>query len=339
MRLFMGFLAGILVIVAILFIVYRMPPRLDLEREAAHAAGHGPNDTSLDKLGLDDIDAYLSASEFRFSGLRKGLGRQVIWADPQLRAKTAVSVIYIHGFSASSGELRPLPDLVARALGANLYYARLAGHGLDDADALGQATLVDWTADMAEALAIGRLLGDKVVVISTSTGSSLVTWALARPALARDIAATVFISPNYGLHAFGSFLLTGPFAGPLAHLLIGARRGFEPISEMNAFNWTSDYPVEALIPMAQAVRLAQHTRVEAIAVPALFVYSPMDKVVSAKATDAVAARWGGAHATFDPGPNGDANSHVIAGDSYSPQTTQPVADHIIAWLTALPGLR
>ncbi len=334
MRMFMGFLVGILVIVAILAIVYRLPPRLDLEREAAFAAGQG-----LHGQGLDEVEAYLTAAESRFPRLRKGLGKQVIWADPAVKAKTALSVIYIHGFSASSGELRPLPDLVARALGANLFYARLAGHGLDDPDGLGQATLRDWTADMAEALAIGRVLGDKVVVISTSTGSSLVTWALARPALGRDIAATVFISPNYGLRAFGSFLLTGPFAGPLAHLLIGARRGFEPVNEQNAFNWTTDYPVEALIPMAQAVRLAQHTDVNAIKVPALFVYSPQDNVVSPIATAAVAARWGGPHATFDPGPTGDANNHVIAGDVYSPQTSQPVADHIIAWLTTLPEVR
>jgi len=323
MRSFMGIsLAFIAVTIAALVVVYWMPPELALEREVRIAADTSP----------EALETLIAEDEEKVGTIRKGLGKQIVWADPTRRQKTPVSVIYVHGFSASPAELRPLPHLVAKALGANLFFTRLTGHGLDDPDALGLATIDDWARDIGEALAVGRLLGEKVVVVSTSTGASLVTWARARPALSEQIAATVFLSPNYGVQASGSFLLTGPFGAQIARLLLGERRGFEPISPLNAYNWTTDYPVTALIPMAQSVRLAAHSPVEDIRVPALFIQSANDKVVRPDRTAAVAARWGGAGQLIDPGPTGDANNHVAAGDTYSPRTTEPIARTILDWL-------
>jgi pimeloyl-ACP methyl ester carboxylesterase len=323
MRTIMGILIVVIAIAVVaLVVLYRMPPQLALEGEAKIAGDLVP----------DALEALIAANEAKAGTIREGLAKQIVWAEPARRQKTPVSLIYVHGFSASAAEVRPLPDLVAKRLGANLFFTRLSGHGLEDPDALGLVTIEDWAEDIGEALAVGKLLGDKVVVISTSTGASLVTWALGRPTLAEKVAASVFLSPNYGVQASGSFLLTGPFGSQIARLLLGERRGFEPISPLNAHNWTTDYPVEALIPMAQSVRLATHTPVEKIRIPALFIQSAEDKVVRPDLTAAVATRWGGPYALVDPGPTGDANNHVIAGDTYSPETTEPVAQIILDWL-------
>jgi pimeloyl-ACP methyl ester carboxylesterase len=324
MRVAMGLLIAVVVIAALaLAVIYQRPPDLALERKSPLPAD----------VNITSVDAFIVREEEKAGAIRKGLAKQIVWADPAHPSKTAIAIVYVHGFSASPAEMRPLPDRVAAALGANLFFTRLSGHGLEDPDALGRPVIGDWTADLEAALAIGRLLGDRVVVIATSTGASLVTWALARPGLSDDVAATVLLSPNYGVQATGSFLLTGPFAAQIAHLVIGPRRGFEPVNALNAHNWTTDYPVEALIPMAEAVRLAAFTPVEDIRVPALFVYSPRDLVVRSDRTTAVVARWGAPHESFDPGVTGDANNHVIAGDTYSPQTTAPVTDAILAWLS------
>ncbi|MGC4406978.1 alpha/beta fold hydrolase [Rhizobium rosettiformans] len=329
MRIVMGLsLALVLISIAATVFLYLRPPVLTLEREAKIGAD----------APLDSLDVLIADSESEAGRIREGLAKQIVWADPARKSKTPVSVIYVHGFSASPAEVRPLPDRVAQALGANLFLTRLTGHGLDDPDALGLATIDDWAADVGEALAIGKRLGDRVVVVSTSTGASLVTWALGRPSLTGKIAASVFLSPNYGVQASGSFLLTGPFGGSLARLIIGERTGFDPISPLNAHNWTTNYPVTALIPMAQSVRLASHTPVEEIRVPALFLQSVEDKVVRPERTAAVAARWGADHALVDPGPTGDANNHVIAGDTYSPETTEPIAKIILDWLAG-QGIR
>jgi alpha-beta hydrolase superfamily lysophospholipase len=318
----MLFLISALAIAAMLAALYLRPPDLDLEREAKIGA----------TTSVEAVEALIAADEGQAGTIRMGLGKQIVWAAPSLKHKTRFAIVYVHGFSASAAEIRPLPDLVAQSLGANLFFARLHGHGLVDPDAMGRATIEDWTGDVGEALAIGRILGDEVIVLSTSTGASLVTWALARPSLVERVRASVFLSPNYGVQAAGSILLTGPFGERLARFLLGERGGFEPISPLNAHNWTTDYPVGALVPMAQSVRLATHTPVEDIKVPALFLQSAEDKVVRPDRTAAVAARWGGPHRLVDPGPTGDTNNHVIAGDTYSPETTAPIARMILDWL-------
>ncbi|MER9564784.1 hypothetical protein NKI85_22425 [Mesorhizobium sp. M0571] len=98
-------------------------------------------------------------------GIRDGLDKEIIWADPMIHAKTPLAIVYIHGFSASKGEVRPLPDEVADQLDANLFYTRLTGHGQDGA-AIAQGSVNAWINDYEEALAIGRAIGDKVIVIA-----------------------------------------------------------------------------------------------------------------------------------------------------------------------------
>ncbi len=56
----------------------------------------------------DDIEAYLARGEARFADLRAHAAKTVIWNDPG-RQRTPFVVINVHGFSASSGEVRPCP--------------------------------------------------------------------------------------------------------------------------------------------------------------------------------------------------------------------------------------
>src|SRR5882724_4963260 len=143
----------------------------------------------------DDPQAYLAREEAAVPNIRDGLEKEIIWANPMVHAKTRLAIVYIHGFSASKGEVRPLPDDVADQLDANLFYTRLTGHGQDGA-AMAQGSVNAWINDYEEALAIGRAIGDKVIVIATSTGGSLAVWAATQPAASDGVAAIAFISPN-----------------------------------------------------------------------------------------------------------------------------------------------
>ena len=281
-----------------------------------------------------DLDAYLAKREANTPNLRADLGREIIWAFPASKAKTPISVVYVHGFSASKGEVRPLPDLVAKALGANLYYTRLAGHGQDGA-AMGAATVNDWVNDYAEAMAIGRAVGERVLIISTSMGGGLTTWGLSEPALSENVMGAVFISPNYGVQAAGSELLTGPWGKQLANLIVGKERSFKPENELHGTLWTPTYPTDAVIPMAGLTALAVAQPVEQIKTPAFFIYSKTDKVIKPELVETIEARWGGPKQILAVEKNDDPYSHVIAGDALSPSTTQPLADAIIAWAKTL----
>jgi pimeloyl-ACP methyl ester carboxylesterase len=282
----------------------------------------------------DDPDAWLAAGEADVPNLRAELAKEIVWADPASKGRTPLAIVYIHGFSASKGELRPVPDRVAADLGANIFYTRLAGHGRDGA-AMAEASLNDWVNDYAEAIAIGRAIGDRVVVIATSTGAALATWAATQADLSRDVAGYVFVSPNYGVQAAGAWLLTMPWGKQIAEMAVGPERGFEPINEQHGRYWITRYPTAATLPMAALTNLARQAPVEKVTAPALFIFSEADTVVRPELTRDIAARWGQPHETMIVEGSDDPSNHVIAGDAISPSTTMLVAGRIGAWVTTL----
>ena len=76
----------------------------------------------------DGVSPYFADREARFEDITPGAEKRVIWHDtPEMQ--TDLAVLYIHGFSATAAEIRPVPDLVAERLQANLIYTRLTGHG------------------------------------------------------------------------------------------------------------------------------------------------------------------------------------------------------------------
>lgn len=287
----------------------------------------------------DDLDAWLAASEAAAGAVPPAMQKRIYWAGPK-GARTDWTVVYLHGFSASSEEIRPVPDLVAQGLGANLYYTRLAGHGLGPA-AMAGPTAHDWMNDVAEALAIGRRLGERVLVIATSTGGTLAAEAALQPDLAQDMDAIVFVSPNFGLNSPFAGVPTWPFARRWLPLILGRQRCLDPLNELHARFWTLCYPTEAILPMAALTADAAAADYRGVTLPALFLFSRRDRVVAPEATEVVAARWGGA-ATVEAvtlAPGDDPWSHIIAGDILSPSRTRATADRILGWVAGLPAAR
>lgn len=282
--------------------------------------------TFFDGSALDGgVSRYLGAREAAFDDLRPGAGKQVVWHGAP-EARTEWAVVYIHGFSAASQETRPLPDRVAAELGANLYLARLQGHGRSGA-AMAEATFPGWMEDMAEALAIGRRIGRRVLVLGCSTGATLAALALAQP-MGREVAGAVLLSPNFGPKDGRSRMLTWPGMRWLLPRLIGPERGFEPRSPGHAQAWTTRYPVGALIPMAQAVRAGRRLNMP---LPALFVFDPGDGVVDHAHSHRIATRLGAEVQEVSLGPEDDPMRHIIAGDILSPGMTETVTAAVVGW--------
>lgn len=283
---------------------------------------------------LATIQTEIAASEAQVSSLRKGCEKRIIWAGARA-TKTPISILFIHGFSATAEELRPLPDLVAEGLGANIHYTRLNGHG-QDGDAMGRATLKAWQDDVAEAIAIAQTIGDEVVIMGCSTGCTLATLALAGGAQVR---AVVHISPNFGLrHRVVQFLLDLPGSRHWSKFIAGKSRSFPPISEAHSAYWTVKYPTAAVHVMADTVRAARNVDPTKITTPALFCFNAEDQVVDPKEIAKVMARWSGPtkEIRLVQGPTDDKMGHVMAGDIFSPGQTAPLARQVLAWLQGLP---
>jgi alpha-beta hydrolase superfamily lysophospholipase len=285
---------------------------------------------------FDDPVAFLAAREAGFDDIRQGDGARIVWAG-EAGAVTPLSVLYLHGFSAGPEEIRPVPDAVAAGLGANLVYARLSGHGRDG-DAMAEPRAGDWLADTALFLDIARAVGERVIVIGTSTGGTLAAWAATDPAMARDVAGMVLVAPNFALANPAGVLLEWPYARVWAPMVAGAERAFEPMNEGQAAHWTTRYPIGAAVTLGTLLREMRGRDLGAAAVPALVLFSDADQVVSAQATRAAMAGWGGPVdlvALEMPAQGADPFAHVIAGDIMSPAMTAPVTARILEWAARL----
>lgn len=307
--------------VVILGLVWLLAPQEPVDRQISFDAG---------SLGAD-LDAHLAASEAQFSDIIPGAAKRIVWAGAKGQ-KTPLAVVYLHGFSATAEEIRPVPDEVAKALGANLYFTRLTGHGRTGA-AMAEATAGDWLEDTAEAIAIGRRLGDRVVLVGTSTGATLAALAATDPALAEGVAGIVMVSPNFKVASAAAVILEMPFARQWGPMVAGRTRSFEPVNKDHAAYWTTSYPTVALFPMAALLREARAEDYGQATMPLLVIYSNDDKVIDPAAIPPVTDAWGGAvqleARTMAAGD--DPYAHVIAGDVLSPGQTEAVVALITGW--------
>ena len=263
-----------------------------------------------------------------------GAEKTIIWAG-EPGQKTPLSVIYLHGFSATRQEIAPLPEELAAELGANLYYDRFTGHGRTG-EALAEASVNDWLNDAHEALEIGRRLGEEVIVIGTSTGGTAAAWLAAQPGT-EDVRTFALISPNFAPQNRSSEILTWFWGEQIAKMIIGPERSWEPSNELEARYWTESYPTEALLPMMAMVKLARGADLESASSPLLVIYSPDDQTVSHEFTDEAFDRYGApSKETYIVKDSQDPSNHVIAGDIVSPNTTAEVRQAILSFIESLP---
>lgn len=275
-----------------------------------------------------DVDAYVRRVEATVSGIRPGAEKHLIWADSTTRAPTPLAVVYVHGFTADRQEVEPLITRLGRTLGANVFFTRLTGHGRD-AEAMAEATTTEWLRDVAEAVEIGRSIGDRVLLVGTSTGGTLATWAVSRPELASDVAGLVLLSPNFHPRDPMSRLLLWPWGGVLARLVLGSERCFPTHNELHARHWTSCHATDALLPMMALTEHVRTSPLEAIRTPTLVIYVRDDEVVDSRETERAFERLGSVvKSLFVVEEPGDPERHVPAGDALSPGTTDLVLERI-----------
>ena len=285
----------------------------------------------------NDLDQYLKNKESQFSDLKKNVQKKIIWSRKK-NTKTKISIVYIHGFSASSEEVRPLPDLIGKDIRANIFYTRLTGHGRSS-DAMGLSSISNWVNDLHEAIEIGSRIGQKVILISTSTGGTLSAISALNDYLSNTILGYIFISPNFGINHKLANLISWPYSEYWLHLFIGKTRTIKPRNELDKKFWTLSYPTKALIPMARLVKKINNKNFSNVSNPALFYFSMDDEVVEPKKTLEFIENWGGETKTINVKMSefDDKYSHVIAGDILSPGQTEFARKEMVEWIKSLPN--
>jgi esterase/lipase len=313
--------AGIGIVVIVLVFLFFIGPRTKIDQQ-------------IKPINLPaDLDQYLAESEAQFSDIVPGTEKTIVWANAE-KTKTPLSIVYLHGYSATRQETVPLSDELAAQLGANLFYTRLTGHGRGSA-AMAEPTVNDWLNDTMEALEIGKRLGDKVIVIGTSTGGTLAAWLAEQPNT-DEVLAYVLISPNFGPRDPNSEILTLPWGKQLVTMIVGPEYSWEPTNPEHAKYWTHSYPSPALATMMGLVKFVRESDLESIEKPVLVIYSPNDQVVNSEKTEQRVAQIGSDIKEIDPIlDSGNPENHVLAGDILAPENTEAVKELILNFISQL----
>ncbi|MEM9361206.1 MAG: alpha/beta hydrolase [Bacteroidota bacterium] len=227
-------LKGILVLILLLVVAYFVGPKVekpDLDTTLPTV--------SSDLMALDDM---IRTREESILYIKEDNEARILWYD-SIPQKTEYSIVYLHGWSASQEEGDPLHVETAKRYGCNLYLPRLAGHGLREKEPMLNLTANDLIASAKEAIAIGKQLGDKVILMATSTGGTL---ALHLAGGDKDIAGLILYSPNIEIYDESAKVLSGPWGLQLARMVKqGDYHEFEA-SAIKKKYWTTKYRVEAL---------------------------------------------------------------------------------------------
>lgn len=322
MKRWFGWTLATLLVAAVIFL---LGPRVKLNTTL-----HDP------KLPADlgKLEEQIRQSESAFADLRPNVEKKIVWANPQLRQQTPISVVFVHGFSATRKELDPLCLILARELRANLYYTRLRGHGRSG-KAMADGSVGVWLNDVYHALEIGRRLGKRVLMVGSSTGSTLALWMAAQPQ-AQDLLALVLFSPNFRPKDPSAQVLLWPWGTQIATLIAGKEMSWQARNPEQAKYWTTTYPMQAVAEMMGLVKLLEAVDLRNIRIPVQVVFSPQDRVIDA---GEIRRRFPQIGAKYKElvvwNQSQDVAFHVLVGDILNPQNTQPIAQRILQFLRPL----
>ncbi len=264
---------------------------------------------------LPTLEKQIQEGELATEGLRPDCQARIVWADSSKKVKTKLAIVYIHGFSATQEEGNPVHRNLAKKYGANLYLARLAGHGID----LGDSTMAKVTADdfilsAEHALAVGKTLGDEVVIVCTSFGGALTTYLASQHP---EIKAIVMYSPCIKVFDDNAELLDNPWGLELGKAVSGSYvRDFSPANPEHAKYWCTHYHLNGVVSLQNFLTNAMLSETFAkIKCPAFMGYyykneKEQDNVVSVPAMLKMFDELGSKNKQKVAFPN--AGNHVLA---------------------------
>ena len=221
------------------------------------------------------LETFISSNEAQHK-LKPNNEARIVWFDSSKR-KTDFSIVYLHGFSASQEEGRPIHTNIAREFGCNLFLSRLAGHGIDTTQPMINLTADEMWESAKQALQIGKQIGNKIILMATSTGGTLALKLAAE--YPNDVYALVLLSPNVAINNDKAFLLNNPWGLEIARLVVGSHyvNGTDPRPLYKQY-WYWHYPLESTVQLQELLETSMTKDVfEKIKQPTLMLYYYKDE--------------------------------------------------------------
>ena len=228
------------------------------------------NQLPIIPASTSELEKYIAASESTHQ-IKQNNEARIIWANDSLKQKTKYAIVYLHGFSASQEEGNPVHRAIAKEFGCNLFLARLSQHGIDTTDALINMTADNLWESAKEAFAIGKQLGDTVLLMGTSTGGTL---ALMLAAAYPETGGLILYSPNIEINDSNAWLLNNPWGLQIARLVkksnyITTEKNFPEYNN----NWNHIYRLESVVQLQEMLETSMlPTTFKKITQPTLLLY-------------------------------------------------------------------
>ena len=223
---------------------------------------------------INALDASIAAMEATHQ-IKPNNQAKIIWADSS-KTQTDYAIVYLHGFSASQMEGDPVHQNIAKQFHYNLYLARLAEHGIDTTEDLMNLTAEKYWESAQLAYAIGKQIGKKVILMSTSTGGTL---ALQLAANYPEIAGLILYSPNIEIFDPSAPLLNNPWGLQIGRTVL--KSNYVDIKYKDSAYpkyWNSHYRIEAVVALQNLLEATMtKTTFKKIHQPTLALYYYKDE--------------------------------------------------------------
>lgn len=274
----MRLLRILLYIAGILIIVYLFGPRPETPKYETALPAVPP---------VTELEKFIAAGEAQHK-IKPNNEARIVWQNDSSKQKTAYAIVYLHGFSASQEEGNPVHRSIAKQFGCNLYLSRLAEHGIDTSEQLMNLTADNYWQSAKQALVIGKQLGNKVILMGTSTGATqAIQLAAAYP---EDIAAIILYSPNIAINDPNAWLLNDHWGLEIAKLVKGGNYN-NPDDERPIYKqyWNKPYRLEAIVALEEMLESSMNKETyNKVKQPVLMLYyykddTHQDKVVKVSA--------------------------------------------------------
>lgn len=256
-------------LIIILVIVYLMGPKFPAPELNKNLPGI--------HLQTSEVESYIKSKNALLK-IKPDNESRIIWANDSLKNKTHYCLLYLHGFAASWFEGNPVHIDFARRYGMNLYIPLLASHGLETTD-----PLIDMTPDRLyesakEALVVAQSLGEKVIIMGTSTGGTLsLKLAAEFPELMDGL---ILLSPNVKLFTPLGAIAAKPWGLQLGRLAFkGNYRTLDTKYPEECQYWYCKQRIEAGIYLQQLLEATMKKETFAkVNKPVFMAYYYKDKV-------------------------------------------------------------
>jgi len=265
---------------------------------------------------LNELEKFVAAGE-ALHKLKANNEARIVWANDTAQQQTEYAIVYLHGFSASQEEGAPVHRDIAHLFGCNLFLSRLAEHGIDTTEQLMNLTAENYWESAKQALAIGKKLGKKIILMGTSTGGTqAIQLAAAYP---NDVAALILYSPNIAINDPNAWLLNNHWGLQIARI-VKKSNYLDPADERPIYKqyWNKPYRLEATVALQEMLETSMNkTTFNKVKQPTLLLYyykdeQHQDPVVKVSAMKEMFEQLSTAPALKRSIPVPEAGNHVIA---------------------------